>query len=66
MVFGNLMFYIVNLNSDKLFYLLYEVKIGVFNKYGRGFNSIFIVVYLFEGSKLLKNKKLFYIEFYRK
>lgn len=66
MVSGNSVSYTVNLNSDKLFYLPYEVKIGVFNKYGRGPNSTSTVVYSSEGSKSLKTKKLLYIEFYRK
>lgn len=66
MVSGNSVSYTVNLNNDKLFYLPYEVKIGVFNKYGKGPNSTSTVVYSSEGSKLLKTKKLLYFEFYRK
>lgn len=54
MVSGNSVSYTVNLNNDKLFYLPYEVKIGVFNKYGKGPNSTSTVVYSSEGIPLLR------------
>lgn len=51
MVSGNNVSYTVNLHNDELFYLQYEVKVGVFNKYGDGPNSTSTTVYSSEGSK---------------
>ncbi|XP_048781333.2 contactin-like isoform X3 [Ostrea edulis] len=54
MVSGNNVSYTVNLHNDELFYLPYEVKVGVFNKYGDGPNSTSTTVYSSEGIPLLR------------
>ncbi|XP_078334418.1 contactin-like isoform X2 [Crassostrea virginica] len=54
MLSGNSVSYTINLNSDKLFYMPYEVKIGVFNVHGAGPNSSSTVVYSSEGIPLLR------------
>ncbi|XP_062597983.1 contactin-like [Saccostrea cucullata] len=54
MVSGKSISYTVNLNDENLFYLPYEVKVGVFNLYGDGPNSTTTVVYSSEGIPLLR------------
>ena len=58
MLSGNSVSYTVNLNSDKLFYMPYEVKVGVFNVHGAGPNSSSTVVYSSEGSEWFRKHRM--------
>ena len=58
MLSGNSVSYTINLNSDKLFYMPYEVKIGVFNVHGAGPNSSSTVVYSSEGSEWFRKHRM--------